>query len=148
MTRNLTEFLNEAKNKEYAIATGTQSHTVLQHIIVDANYTSGAPNIIQIIKTRPDLQPFFTNTAQNEVPIAGEIHGHFVSRRIDKLLINKATKTINFIDYKTDTDKSAYIDKYKKQLQEYAELLHSAYPEYKINGYILWLHDWVLDKII
>ena len=148
MTQNLTKFLNEAKNKEYATSTGTQTHAVLQHIIVDNNHTSGDPKIIQTIQNRPDLQPFFTKNTQNEVPIAGRIRGRFVSRRIDKLLINKTTKTIDFIDYKTDTDKSAHIDKYKKQLQEYAELLHSAYPEYQINGYILWLHDWVLDKII
>lgn len=148
MTQNLTKFLNEAKNKEYANSTGTQTHAVLQHIIIDSEYESGDSAIIQIIKNHPDLLRFFTKTAQNEVPIAGKISGRFVSRRIDKLLINKTTKTIDFIDYKTDTDKSAHIDKYIKQIQEYAELLHSAYPEHQINGYILWLHDWVLDKII
>lgn len=148
MTQNLTKFLNEAKNKEYATTAGTLSHAVLQHIIVDSEYESGDSAIIQIIKNHPDLLRFFTKTAQNEVPIAGKIHGRFVSRRIDKLLINKSTKTIDFIDYKTDINKTTYIDKYKKQLQEYAELLRSAYPEYQINGYILWLHDWVLDKII
>lgn len=148
MTQNLTKFLNEAQHKEYATTAGTQTHAVLQHIIIDSEYESGDSVIIQIIKNHPDLQHFFTKTAQNEVPIAGKIHGRFVSRRIDKLLINKSTKTIDFIDYKTDTNKTAYIDKYKKQLQEYAELLRSTYPEYQINGYILWLHDWVLDKII
>jgi len=148
MTQNLAKFLKEAKSKEFAINTGTKSHATLQHIIVDSGCESGDYNIIQIIKKRPDLQPFFTKNAQNEVPIAGKIHGRFISRRIDKLLINKTTKTIDFIDYKTDTNKSAHIDKYKNQIQEYAKLLHSAYPYYKINGYILWLQDWALDKII
>jgi len=148
MTQNLTKFLKEAKNKEFATKTGTQSHTILQGVTVDNDCTAGDADFVQIIKKRPDLQPFFTKNAKNEVPIAGKIHNHFISRRIDKLVINKTTKTIDFIDYKTDTDKSAYIDKYKKQLQEYAELLHSAYPEYQINGYILWLQNWDLDKII
>ncbi len=148
MTQNLAKFLKEAKNKEFATSTGTQTHAILQHIIVDLECESGDSDIIQIIKKRPDLQPFFTKNALNEVPIAGKIRERFISRRIDKLLINKTTKTIDFIDYKTDTDKSANFDKYKNQIQEYAELLCSAYPNYKINGYILWLHDWVLDKII
>ncbi len=148
MTQNLTKFLKEAKNKEFATATGTQSHAILQRVIIDNNQESGDTDVIQTIKEHSDLLPFFTKAAQNEVPVAGKIHGRFVSRRIDKLLINKTTKTIDFVDYKTDTNKSVYIDKYKNQLQEYAELLCSAYPDYQINGYILWLHDWVLDKII
>lgn len=148
MTQNLSDFLKEAKKKGLATSTGTQTHAVLQHIIIDSEYESGDSAIIQIIKKHPDLLRFFTKTAQNEVSIAGKINGRFISRRIDKLLINKITKTIDFVDYKTDIDKSAYIDKYKNQIQEYAELLRSAYPDYRINGYILWLHDWVLDKII
>ena len=28
------------------------------------------------------------------------------------------------------------------------ESLYKEYPEYKINGYILWLKDWSLDKKI
>jgi ATP-dependent exoDNAse (exonuclease V) beta subunit len=148
MTQSLDNFLKEAKNKEFATSTGTQSHAILQHIVIDSEHESGDSNMIQIIKRRPDLKPFFVRAAQNEAPIAGKIHGHFVSRRIDKLLINKTNKVIDFVDYKTDTTKSAHIDKYKNQIQEYAELLRSAYPEYQINGYILWLHDWSLDKII
>jgi len=148
MAQSLVNFLTGAKNKDFAISTGTHMHTLLQRTIVDKDCSTGDTNIIKIIENRPDLQSFFTKTAQTEVPIAGQLHGHFVSRRIDRLLINHETKTIDFIDYKTDTDKTTFVDKYKKQLQEYAELLHSAYPNYKISGYILWLHDWVLEKII
>lgn len=148
MTQNLTKFLTDAKNKEFATSTGTRSHAILQHVIIDYDQEFGDTDIIKIIKQHHDLLPFFTRASQNEVPVAGKIHGRFVSRRIDKLLINKATQTIDFIDYKTDIDKSAFIDKYRNQLQEYAELLRSAYPDYQINGYILWLHDWTLDKII
>ncbi len=148
MTQNLKEFLTGAKNKEIATDNGTRMHAIMQHIIVDTDCERGDKDIIQIIKSRPDLKPFFIASAQTEVPIAGKLYGHIVSRRIDRLLINHDIKSIDFIDYKTDTDKNTFIEQYKHQLKEYAELLHSAYPDYKINGYILWLHDWVLDKII
>ena len=148
MTQKLTEFLTGAKNKDFATNTGTHMHALLQHVIVDNDIESGDAEIIKTVKNRPDLLPFFVKNAQTEVPIAGNVHGHFVSRRIDRLLINHDTKIIDFIDYKTDTDKNSYVEQYKYQLKEYAELLRSAYPNYKINGYILWLHDWVLDKII
>lgn len=148
MTQNLKDFLTGAKNKEFATNNGTVMHALMQHIVIDNDYEAGDTGIIKTIKKHSELLPFFTSKTQTEVPIAGNIHGHFVSRRIDRLLINHKTKTIDFIDYKTDSNKDEFIDKYKLQLKEYAELLHSAYPDYKINGYILWLHDWTFDKII
>ena len=148
MTQKLTEFLTGAKNKEFATNTGTQMHALLQRVVIDADIESGDADIIKAIKSHSDLLPFFIKFAQTEVPIAGNVRGHFVSRRIDRLLINHNHKSIDFIDYKTDTDKNAFIEQYKYQLKEYAELLRSAYPDYTINGYILWLHDWALDKII
>ena len=135
-------------HKKHATDTGTGMHAVMQKIVIDKDVTKGDIDIIGVIENRADLLPFFAKDAQTEVAIAGYIHGFFVSRRIDRLLINHDTKTIDFIDYKTDTNKDAFIEQYKQQLKEYAELLSSAYPEYKINGYILWLHDWVLDKLI
>ncbi len=148
MTQKLTDFLSNAKNKAFATDTGTKMHTLLQRVVVDNDFEVGDSDIIKNIKQHAYLLPFFVKSAQTEVPIAGNTHGHFVSRRIDRLLINHDTKTIDFIDYKTDTDKNAFVEQYKYQLKEYAELLHSAYTDYKINGYILWLHDWTLDKII
>ena len=148
MTQTLKDFLTGAKNKEFATKKGTQMHTVLQHVIVENNYYHGDNNIIETIKKHPDLLPFFTSKAQTEVPIVGKVNNVFVSRRIDRLLINHDNKTIDFIDYKTDIKKTEFIEKYKHQLKEYAQLLHSAYPDYKINGYILWLNDWTLDRLI
>ena len=149
MTQKLTNFLNGAKNKEFATQNGTRMHALLQHIVIDDNMgCCGDINIINIVKQHTELTRFFSKHAQTEVPIAGNVYGHFISRRIDRLLINHETKTIDFIDYKTDTDKTTFIDKYVKQLKEYEHLLRSAYSDYKINGYILWLHDWTLDKII
>ena len=148
MTQILKNFLTGAKNKDFATATGTQMHTLLQRVIIDNDNMAADSEIVQNIKNRPNLKPFFAKNAMTEVSIAGNIHDHFISRRIDRMLIDHTTQTIDFLDYKTDTDKVAFIDKYKKQLQEYAELLRSAHPNYKINGYILWLRDWDLEKII
>ena len=151
MTQNLKDFLTGAKNKEFATKSGTDMHTKMQRVVVHADERSvGDTDILEIIKNRADLLPFFvaTNFPQTEVPIAGYINGVFVSRRIDRLLINHGSKTVEFIDYKTDIDKTEFIEKYKKQLREYAILLRSAYPDYEIRGYILWLHDWMLDRVI
>ena len=148
MTQTLKSFLTGANNKDFATKQGTQMHAILQHVIVDDSGNCGNEDIVKIIKNKPELKRFFTRDAKTEVPIAGYINNVFISRRIDRLLINHDTKTIDFIDYKTDINKEEFIEKYKKQLNEYAELLHSAYPDYKINSHILWLQDWELNKII
>ena len=149
MTQILTDFLNKNDNKKYATENGTKAHMLMQNVVIDDLHgNSGAPEIIEKIQKMPHLCKYFSHDAITEVPIAGFINGIFISRRIDRLLINHVTKTIEFIDYKTDIDKHEFIEKYKKQISEYEQLLHSAYPEYKIIGYILWLHNWDLEKII
>ncbi len=147
MTQILQDFLTGAKNKEFATNTGTQIHARLRQVVVDEkNGNSGDLELIQNIINRIDLKKFFAVSAKTEVSISGYLNGRFVRRRIDMLLINKDTKTIDFIDYKTDTDKTRFIEQYKRQLNEYGNLLKSAYSGYEINGYILWLADWSLDK--
>ena len=148
MTRNLNNFLEDMEHKKHATDVGTYMHAIMQRIVIDGDVVKGNADVVDMIRKRADLLPFFVSAAQTEVAIAGYLHGFFVSRRIDRLLINHNTKTIDFIDYKTDTDKNTFVEQYKHQLKEYAELLSSAYPGFKINGYILWLHDWVIDKII
>ena len=147
MTQILKKFLIDISNKEYAVKTGTQTHINLQYVVIDKSNNIGAPELIAAITQHPNLIPFFNKNAKTEVPIAGFINGHFISRRIDRLLINNQTKTIDFLDYKTDTNKALFIEKYKQQLNEYHKLLKSAYPEYKINGYILWTNDWTLEPV-
>ena len=148
MTQNLTDFLTAQANKKYATQNGTTVHQLLRNVIFDKDKIIGDKNIITQIQNHPEILPFFVSTAQTEVAIAGILNGVFVSRRIDRLLINHKTKTIDFIDYKTDINKNEFIDKYKKQLFEYAQLLQSAYQGYKITGYILWIHDWQLNKTV
>ena len=148
MTQTLKNFLIGAKNKEFATKNGTQTHNALRQVVIDKKGDCGAPELVLMVKNHPGLVPFFGANAKTEVPIAGFLNGQFISRRIDRLVINNDTKTIDFIDYKTDTDKTAFIVQYKHQLNEYGELLKSAYPNYKINGYILWINDWSLDKVV
>ena len=147
MTQNLTDFLNKHESKQYAVRGGNKIHLMLKHIIIDNNTVTGDENIVGQIQQHPDLIKYFSPSAKTEVPIAGYIDGVFHSRRIDRLLINSDTKQIDFIDYKTDADKTKFIHEYKKQLSDYATLLKSAYPEYKINGFILWTSDWNLESI-
>jgi len=147
MTQNLNKFLSSQFNKKYATANGTSIHLLLKNTIIDKDFESGDKKIICQIKNHTNLIKYFSRTAKTEVPIAGLVHGTFVSRRIDRMLIDDTNKTIEFIDYKTDTNKSIFIEKYIKQLNEYAQILYSAYSNYKINGYILWIQDWQLQPI-
>jgi len=141
--------LTGAKSKEFATKAGTKMHAILQRVVVDDTVgDAGDGDIVKIIKSKPELMLFFGKNAKTEVPIAGRINGVFVSRRIDRLLLNHDTKTVWFVDYKTDLNKTEFVEKYKKQLNEYATLLKSVYPDYVIKGYILWLCDWSTDKII
>lgn len=148
MIRNLNEFLHDAEHKKHATQVGVNMHAKMQKIVIQENSFNGDIDIIKNLKEHPELWRFFDKTAQTEISIAGYVHGFFISRRIDRLLINHETKNIDFVDYKTDIDKTEFIEKYKYQLNEYKELLKSAYPGYKINGYILWLKDWELYKVI
>ena len=149
MTQNLTDFLAIATNKKYATQNGTRIHAKLKNVVIDSNRgNSGDADIINQILHNPNLIRYFSPDAQTEVPIAGIINGVFISRRIDRLLINKSTKTLEFIDYKSDIDKTVFIDQYKRQLNEYAQLLKSAYPDYTISGGILWIQDWQFIHII
>ena len=149
MTQSLNSFLQNAISKQYAVEHGTRMHVLLQKIVIDdGSGDVGDKDIVAKIKYNPDLVPFFLSAAKTEVPIAGFIDNHFVSRRIDRLLIDHNNKTIRFIDYKTDLNTTDFYDKYKIQLTEYAKLLKSAYPKYKISGFILWLNNWVLEHLV
>ena len=149
MTQSLTKFLQNVERIKYATQQGTKTHALLQQVVIDDVVgVSGNPDIVATIQQRQDLLPYFAANARTEVPIAGVINGIFISRRIDRIVIDTSTKTIKFLDYKTDTDKQIFHDKYKNQVMEYAQLLRSAYPDYKIFGFVLWLQDWELEKII
>lgn len=148
MTQHLNDFLQDNEHKQYATAQGTHIHALLQQIVFDNETPSGDSKLYSVIQQHPELQRYFTKNTRTEVPIAGFLNNIFVSRRIDRLLIDTDNKTVEFLDYKTDMDTNIFRDKYTKQLTEYAWLLRSAYPKYKITGFILWTQNWQLEQII
>ena len=143
----LNDILSAHDRTHFATSRGAQTHTRLQNIVIDVANTRGDSELIQLIQSKPELVPFFVASTMTEVPIAGTTNNRFISRRIDRLVIDKATKTIKILDYKTDVDRTVFHDKYVIQLREYAGLLRAIYPDYKILAYILWTHDFSLENV-
>lgn len=144
----LHKILSDVQSMEYATSAGKKMHAQLQCIIIDSDIEQGDVTLIQKIKQHPEIVPFFADNAKTEVPIAGTINGKFISRRIDRLQINHTTKHIDVLDYKTDINHNAFLSVYIAQLHEYVQLLKHLYPDYTANAYILWTHDFSLEKII
>ena len=142
----LNKILEDYEKEEFAKKIGTEKHIKMQEIIIDFDLENGDKFLINHIKQNKELLPFFSKKSKTEVPVAGYINGTFVSRRIDRLIIKD--EEIQFIDYKTDTNKDKFKDKYIKQLKEYNLLLKDIYKDKKISGYILWLTDFTLEKVI
>lgn len=147
MNKNITDFISQYEREQFATTTGRAMHKKLQNISLSP-VQIGDVDLIEKIKNGGELlQSFFMENSMTEVPIAGYINGVFMSRRIDRLVIDNATKNVRVLDYKTDTDTEQFRAKYIAQLHEYMNLMSQIYPDYKISGYILWLHDWRLEKI-
>lgn len=148
MNNTLNDFIKNINSEHHATAAGSAMHGVMRNIRVLADGTMvGDSTIISRIQSRPDIARFFAVKSRPEVPVAGVVNGRFISRRIDRLYIDDTTKTVLILDYKTDINHSVLYDKYVAQLREYASLMRQIYPDYKIEKYILWLHDWSLEQI-
>lgn len=143
MSNKLKDVLSEINNTAHATQEGRKIHAKLQRITI-GDQPHGDDELVNKITANPQLIKFFVPTSRAEVPIAGNINGKFISRRIDRLVIDDETKNIYVLDYKSDTDKTAYRDKYAAQIREYIALLRDAYPDYTVRGYILWLQDFEL----
>ena len=144
----LNNLLNTQQQTKFATDNGTKIHKQLQHVVIDNDTEQGDIKLVSRIKATPSLIRFFNKSARTEVPIAGKIKNIFISRRIDRLCIDNTTKTIEIIDYKTDIIHDKFYTTYISQIREYVTLLRAIYPEYKINAYILWIHDFSLEKIV
>lgn len=147
MANNLKELLDEFDAQKRAADTGSVIHEKLRHIRILDDCIKVDCELEKHIKSCSGLLVFFVENAQTEVPIAGIINGDFISRRIDRLVVDNKNKVVRILDYKTDVDKTTYREKYIIKLGEYEKLVCQIYPKYKIEKYILWLHDWVLEKI-
>lgn len=144
----LRDIISQTEHKKIATNTGKKMHVKMQQIVIDSAFCHGDNELCEKISQHPELTRFFAPESKTEVPIAGYINGQFISRRIDRLIIDDVNKTIDILDYKTDTNKNEFIDKYTAQINEYATLLRDIYPQHTIHGYILWLHDFELTKIV
>ena len=147
MTNKLNDFIKQNTSTQLATQTGLAAHAKLQFIKLGSSPV-GDPELIQKIERSDNiLKSFFSENSETEVPIAGIVHGRFISRRIDRLVIDNTSKTIRILDYKTDTNPDNFREKYFAQIREYIALLKQIYPDYDISGYILWLHNWTLERI-
>lgn len=142
MPNTVCDFLTQIQSEKFATNAGKNMHERLRIASTDDSC-----ELAQHILATPGLAEYFTQSAKTEVPIAGTIRGKFISRRIDRLVIDHDTKTIKILDYKTDIDRKSRRTKYIFQLREYQELLHAIYPDFKIFAAILWTHDWTLESI-
>jgi len=147
MANNLTELLKEYDAKKHATDAGNMMHEKLRVIRRLGDCVKVDPELKRRIESVDGLASFFTEDARTEVPIAGVVNGYFASRRIDRLVVDDKNNVVRILDYKTDVEKESRHDKYVAQLDEYAKLMRQIYPKYKIEKYILWLHDWVLEKL-
>jgi ATP-dependent exoDNAse (exonuclease V) beta subunit len=147
MNTQINDFIKNQESAKYATNAGLLMHAKLQTVFLGAHPMGDAELISKINSSAPELQMFFSDKSKAEVPLAGFINGHFISRRIDRLLVNDVDKTVHALDYKTDLDSNKFRQKYIAQIHEYMELLAQIYPKYKISGCILWLHDWRLESV-
>lgn len=147
MENNLQNLLDKIKKSKYATDAGNRVHAALRHVVVDASGTHGDDELARQISARDELCPFFVPAAQTEVPVAGYVNGHFISRRIDRMIVNHAGHTVRIMDYKTDVNRDAMFDAYVAQIREYIALVRDIYPGYTVTGYILWTHDFSLQQI-
>ncbi len=147
MTIDLKSFISKKESEKFAMDTGRAMHSKLQFVKL-GEHPTGDPEIIEkIMNSCDELKSFFCETSKTEVPIAGFIKGQFVSRRIDRMVIDDKNKTIQVLDYKTDLDKNTFREKYIAQVHEYVQLLKMIYPDYTITCALLWVHTWELELI-
>lgn len=146
MTNQINDFIKNETATEFATNAGRAMHVKLQHVRIGA-IPVGDAELIAKIEKNETLKSFFGENSRAEVPIAGIINGHFVSRRIDRLVVDDAAKTVRVLDYKTDVDTEKFRPKYIAQIKEYIELLKQIYSGYKISGAILWLRNWTIENI-
>lgn len=147
MKTKLYELVNNQTRSKYATGTGLGVHAQMQHVFYGPSGWVGDEYIVSHIKNNSELCELFGTLSRTEVPIAGTVNGKFISRRIDRLYVNKDTKTVVVLDYKTDKDKKIFYEKYIEQLNEYCALLKQIYRHFKVQAKILWLNDFTLENI-
>lgn len=148
MNNNLQTLLDNKLQERFATTNGSIVHKKLERVFFLPTGATGDKDLCNKIATNPELVELMGPLSKTEVPIAGVVHGHFISRRIDRLYVSDDKKQVVVLDYKTDTDRNAFREKYIAQLTEYRELLTQVFPKYDIYCKILWTCDFTLENII
>ena len=144
----LNKIMHDIESAEFATAAGTDMHAQMAKIRFQNGDFVGPADIVSKIKTHTELSEIMGPLSRIEVPLAGYVDGVFLSRRVDRLYVNKDTKTVVVLDYKTDANKKKYYEKYLVQLMEYYKLLKEIFPDFNIKCKILWLNDFTLENVI
>ena len=147
MADTLRGILKEYDSTKYATENGSVMHGKMRSVRMENGTLVGDADIIENIIRHPELSVFFVENARVEVPVAAVANGKFISRRIDRMVVDDKNKVVHILDYKTDTDKNAFRANYVTQVREYVSIIKKIYPKYAVRGYILWLHDWSLESI-
>ena len=148
MPNTIRDLLKSRAHMDAATGAGTRMHARMAGIMIDGPTCRGDQELIDRIKSNPDLVKFFGPASRPEMPIAGYVNGRFISRRIDRIVIDDTARRIMILDYKTDIDRDALRAKYCAQLREYRALCRAIYTGYDVSCYILWTHDWRLENIL
>lgn len=93
------------------------------------------------ILNHPEFVELFGPSAQAEVPISGTLpSGQRINGQIDRLLITETD--ILIVDYKSNRPSPARPEDipaiYRQQLQAYADVLKTLYPQHTIKAGLLW----------
>ena len=144
----LNKIMHDIESAEFATAAGTDMHAQMAKIRFQNGDFVRPADIVSKIKTHTELSEIMGPLSRTEVPLAGYVDSVFLSRRVDRLYVNKDTKTVVVLDYKTDTNKKKYYEKYRVQLMEYYKLLKEIFPDFNIKCKILWLNDFTLENVI
>jgi ATP-dependent helicase/nuclease subunit A len=144
----LNKIMHDIESAEFATAAGTDMHAQMAKIRFQNGDFVGPADIVSKIKTHTELSEIMGPLSRTEVPLAGYVDGVFLSRRVDRLYVNRDTKTVVVLDYKTDANKKKYYEKYRVQLMEYYKLLKEIFPNFNIKCKILWLNDFTLENVI
>ena len=144
----LNKIMHDIESAEFATAAGTDMHAQMAKVRFQNGDFVGPADIVSKIKTHTELSEIMGPLSRIEVPLAGYVDGVFLSRRVDRLYVNKDTKTVVVLDYKTDANKKKYYEKYLVQLMEYYKLLKEIFPDFNIKCKILWLNDFTLENVI
>ena len=147
MNNKIQDFVSATESRKYATDAGRIMHAKLQSVQLDDMPKGDADLIEKIVSMGDELKSFFGPDSKSEVPIAGFVNGRFLSRRIDRLVVNNTQKIVKILDYKTDWNAQKFREKYIAQIREYVALMQQIYPKYNVRGYILWLHNWQLESV-